>query len=632
MCGIAGVVATPLTVEHRRALQRMTDALTHRGPDAQGHSVFAGCALGHRRLSIVDLSGGAQPMTTEGGRTGVTFNGEIYGYQDLRRGFPDYRFHTQSDTELILATYQRYGPDSAKHLPGMFAFAIWDESKQELLCARDRFGEKPLYFASGRSGEFIFASEIKSILASELIDPELDRAAIARYLQRQCVGTDQSIYANIRSLPPAHCLRYRNGQVELSRYWSLPELDDDIDIDEAAERFGSLLRDAVGRQLIADVPVGAFLSGGLDSTTICQVASGLVEDLRTFSFDFEGDHSEIGYARAAASAYHTRHEELAAGSANLAALITLMQRVYDEPFGDTSAIPTYLLAREARRHVKVVLTGDGGDELFGGYTWYKPLLWMQREGRVGLLRWTAARILNRLCNAAGVPGAAARELRIIGLAYGRQYESPLAAHRSQMSFFTRLELDQIEASPGLVDAGNAVASSGSMDDVIRQDIQDYMPADILTKIDRASMAHGLELRAPFLDVEFASFCLSLPYRLKVSTNEDKIILRRAFAAQWPEAIRGRTKQGFGAPLARWFKNQAVLELEGRYLRDPAAPIYDHISYGGAQALLRQGKLMQRWTLLVLGVWLAQAQANVTGIEQNQASGTHVELSTAPVAS
>lgn len=611
----------------------MTDALTHRGPDAQGHSVFAGCALGHRRLSIVDLSGGAQPMTVDDDRIGVTFNGEIYGYRELRRGLPDYRFLTQSDTELILASYQRYGMDVAKHLPGMFAFAIWDAGKQELLCARDRFGEKPLYYAIGRNGEFVFASEIKSILASGLMEPELDRAAIARYLQRQCVGTAQSIYANIWSLPPAHCLHYRNGRVTLRRYWSLPEVDNDIDIDEAADRCRSLLRDAIGRQLIADVPVGAFLSGGLDSTTICQVASGLVGELRTFSFDFEGDHSEIGYARAAASAYCTRHAELATESVNLAEQITLMQRVYDEPFGDSSAIPTYLLAREARRHVKVVLTGDGGDELFGGYTWYKPLLWMQREGRVGLLRWTAERVLNRLGRAAQVPGAAARELRIMGLAFGRQHESPLSAHRGQMSFFARRELDQLGALPGeLSGADDIDGGSGSMDDVFRFDVQDYMPADILTKIDRASMAHGLELRAPFLDVEFASFCLSLPYRLKVSTNEDKIILRQAFASHWPKSIRGRTKQGFGAPLERWFRDQGVLELERQYLRDPTAPLYDHVSYSGTQAVLRRDNLMQRWTLLILGVWLGQAQASFADADLRDTRSGQVGVSAASLSS
>lgn len=612
MCGIAGLVVAPITMRHREALQRMTNALAQRGPDGQGHHVFDSCALGHRRLAIVDIAGGGQPMSSPDGRVAVTFNGEIYGYQDLRRQLADYPFHTQSDTEVILALYQRYGAQALEHLPGMFAFAIWDEGKQELLCARDRFGEKPLYYAMGRGGEFIFASEIKGILASGLIDPVLDREAVSRYLQRLCVRTDQSIYTNIRALPPAHCLRYRSGRIEVMRYWKLPEVESDIRVGEAVEHFQVLLRNAVRRQLVADVPVGAFLSGGLDSSTICLVASELVSDLRSFSFDFEGDHSEVAYARSAAETYRTQHVELTAQGVDIAEQIVRMQHVYDEPFADNSNIPTYLLAREARRHVKVVLTGDGGDELFGGYTWYKPLLWMQREGRVGLFRWVAARVINRLYGLARLPGGAARELRIMGLAYGRQYPSTLAAHRGQLSSFEQRDLEQLGIVGSLPGIGlGPIEASGSVDDAIRLDVEDYMPADILTKIDRASMAHGLELRSPFLDVEFASYCLSLPYRLKVSTGEDKIILRQAFAAQWPASIRTRSKQGFGAPLARWFQNSTMRELEHRYLGDPSAPIYELLSYRGTQAILRRNNLMQRWILLVLGVWLSQNRGSVS---------------------
>ena len=619
MCGIAGIVSAPIRMHHRDALQRMTNALAHRGPDGEGHHVFNSCALGHRRLAIVDIASGAQPMCSADGRVAITFNGEIYGYQDLRRQLAGYPFRTKSDTEVILGLYQRQGTQALDHLPGMFTFAIWDEGKQELFCARDRFGEKPLYYATGRGGEFIFASEIKGILASGLIEPVLDREAVTRYLQRLCVRTDQSIYTNIRALPPAHCLRYRDGRVKVSRYWSPPEVDNDIDAGQAVEHFRALLRNAVRRQLVADVPVGAFLSGGLDSSTICLVASELVGDLRTFSFDFEGDHSEVAYARAVARMYGTRHTELAPRNVDIAEQISQMQHVYDEPFADNSNIPTYLLAREARRHVKVALTGDGGDELFGGYLWYKPLLWMEREGRVGLLRWVAARVLNRLYNLARVPGESARELRIMGLAYGRRYSSILAAHGGQLSFFERRDLEQLGLLEGLpsgrLEASNEAA--GSIDDAILFDVDDYMPADILTKIDRASMAHGLELRAPFLDVEFASFCLSLPYRLKVSTREDKIILRQAFATQWPPPIRSRSKQGFGAPLARWFQGSAVRELEHCFLQDPGAPIYELISYRGTQQILRRNHLMQRWTLLVLAVWLAQSKNNGRGAGRHQ---------------
>ena len=255
--------------------------------------------------------------------------------------------------------------------------------------------------------------------------------------------------------------------------------------------------------------------------------------------------------------------------------------------------------------MKVVLTGDGGDELFGGYQWYKPLLWMEKEGRVGLLHWVAACVMNRLLGLARVPGAVARELRIMGLSYGRRNSSMLAAHREQMSIFEQRDLEQLGIAGGhSTRVSDTTDMSGSMDDVLRFDVEDYMSADILTKIDRASMAHGLELRAPFLDVEFASFCLSLPYRLKVSISEDRIILRHAYSAQWPVSVRSRSKQGFGAPLARWLHDPTIRELERSLLQEPGAPIFKLLSYHGTQQILQRNSLMQRWTLLVLRVWLA----------------------------
>jgi asparagine synthase (glutamine-hydrolysing) len=599
MCGIAGIVAADLGTEHLAVLRRMTDAIAHRGPDGEGQRRFRECALGHRRLAIVDLASGTQPMATSDDQVAVTFNGEIYGYKELRRSLGDFPFRTQSDTEVILALYERHGAGLLDRLPGMFAFGLWDDRRRVLFCARDRFGEKPFYYAFGRRGEFLFASEIKAILASGLVEPALDMSGVARYLQRQCVRPDQSIYSNIHALPPGHSLSWRDGRVEVRQYWTPPAIDDDINAADAEECFRSLLAKAVERQLVADVPVGAFLSGGLDSSTVCLVAARLAEGLRTFSFDFEGDHSEVPYARAVADACRTRHVELAAGGEDMGAHLIRMQQVFDEPMGDTSSIPTYLLAREARRHTKVALTGDGGDELFGGYTWYKPLLWMVREGRTGMLRFAAERTLNRLHRACGMPGAVARELRIMGLAFGRRYGSPLAAHQAQLSFFEQRDLEKLGLAPSA-----APADAGTMDDAIRSDVTDYMPANNLTRTDRASMAHGLELRAPFLDFEFASFCMSLPFRLKVSTNEDKIILRRAFASQWPALIRNRSKQGFGAPLARWLKDPAIRQIEQSHLLDRRAPIFDVLPFGATHEVLRRGSPMQRWTLLILAVWLA----------------------------
>jgi asparagine synthase (glutamine-hydrolysing) len=607
MCGIAGIVAN-ISEGHRHALQRMTDSIAHRGPDGEGHKFFKGCALGHRRLAIVDVATGAQPMSTLSDDVSVTFNGEIYGYLELRRGLDGFPYRTTSDTEVILALHARYGPEMPSRLPGMFAFAIWDERNQELLAARDRFGEKPFFYAIGRAGEFIFASEIKALLASGLIDPILDRGEIARYLRRQCVRADRSIYSNIHALAPGHMLRLRNGVVKVSRYWSAPQVRDEINIANAVEEFRFLLKQAVDKQLVADVPIGAFLSGGLDSTTICMVASELSPGLRTFSFDFKGSNGDTRYARQAAGMYETQHTELSANEGRVVDGIARILDLYDEPFADPSALPTWLLSGEARRHVKVALTGDGGDELFGGYTWYKPLLWMQDVGRVGMMRWVGARILNRVQALAHLPGSVARELRIMGIGNARAHDSLRAAHRAQQSFFDRDELLGL----GLEEsgAGEEIAylnAPDTIDDVLLADLQDYMPADILTKIDRASMAHGLELRAPLLDVDFATFCISLPYRLKVSTSRDKIILREAYASQWPEGIRTRSKQGFAAPVEPWLADPEIVKLDRRVLCNPNAAIFRVLDHAGTQGLLAHASGMQRWTLLILAAWMDATQ-------------------------
>ncbi len=600
----------------------MVASLAHRGPDGHGQVTLRGCILGHRRLAIVDIADGAQPMLSAHRPLAVTFNGEIYGYREIRDSLAGYAFRTHSDTEVILALYEKYGSAAVDRIPGMFAFAIWDEHRQELFCARDRFGEKPFYYALGRKGEFLFASEIKGLLASGLIDPVLDREAVARYLQRQCVRPDQSIYKNVGVLPPAHCLTYRQGKVEIRRYWSAPDIQSDIDLADASERMAALLKDAVRRQLVADVPVGAFLSGGLDSSTICLVARELASELRTFSFDFEGSHSEVEFARQVARQYGTNHTELKSSGTEIGKHMLQLQEVYDEPFADSAVIPSYLLAREARRHLKVVLTGDGGDEFLGGYAWYKPLLWMQREGRVGLLRWTAERLVNRAAALLKLPGAAAREYRIMGMSFGRRYASALEAHKAQLCILDRQDIEGLGLPLPESDADSRPGGThGSIDDAIRLDISDYLPANNLTKIDRASMAHGLELRAPFLDVELASFCMSLPYRLKVSTREDKIILRHAFAARWPAALRRRSKQGFGAPLTRWLQDPAILELESIHLRSRRAALYDLIPYSGVERLLARNDCMARWTLLILAIWVASRKAG--GEIGNLAETEHV---------
>lgn len=571
MCGIAGIIG-PNARQLRGTVERMVAALRHRGPDGSGMVEYDHAVLGHTRLSIIDLEQGRQPMQSAVSPAAITFNGEIYGYQDIRAGLSEYPFRTSSDTEVVLALYERHGERLLSHLPGMFAFGLWDDRKRQLLAARDRFGEKPFYYASAPGGELVFASEIKAVLASGLIRPLLDRESLAHYLQYLHVDPTRTIYRNVHCLPPAHELIWHDGRVSVRRYWALPEPAGKIDAGEAVEEFRRLLDQAVRRTLIADVPAGAFLSGGMDSSTIVAAASRHCARVKTCSFGFEDGHSELPFAREVAGRYATDHVEVDDIAVDVADLIVRMQQVYDEPFGDSSSIPTYLISELARREVKVVLSGDGGDELLGGYSWwYRPLL----ETPGGPEDRTSA-------------------------------GSPLARrHQRQRRYMGDRELSRL----GLSDAGGIERktesyTSGTLDDALRMDLSDYMPGDILVKTDRASMAHGLELRAPFLDVDFASFCISLPVRMKVTADEDKWILRRAFEEAWPPSVRARGKQGFGAPVREWLGRESVRALKQAYLEPRTRRVFDLLPFETVRDLAARDDY-KTWALLVLAVWLEE---------------------------
>jgi asparagine synthase (glutamine-hydrolysing) len=599
MCGIAGIVA-PEATRYTTHVKAMMDCIAHRGPDGEGVQFFGNCALGHRRLSIVDMVTGHQPMLSPDGDNGIVFNGEIYGYREIRAKLPDYTFKTSSDTEVILALFREYGKGFLDRLPGMFAFALWDEVEQELICARDRFGEKPFYFALGEDGEFLFASEIKAIIASGLVTPELDSQALSHYLKYLYVHPSQTIYRNIHTLLPGHELRFRNGAISVRRYWELPAVNDSIALGDAVEEFRSLLDKSVTRQLVADVPVGAFLSGGLDSSTIVALAAGREARLKTFSFDFEAVTGELAFARDVADMYGTEHTELSDTQYDIAGLLLTMQEVYDEPFGDSSNIPTYLISKLARQHVKVVLTGDGGDELFGGYAWYRSLYHMKGRSIGAAFTLPLLRCALKVGELYGMPCDSPWRYYVHGMKFSQQYATVSAAHEAQMSFFTDQEL----AGAGLPPVVNyhGTSSSGTVDTAIRMDVIDYMPGDILVKIDRASMSNGLELRAPFLDKDFAEFCLSLPYRLKLDGRTDKIILREACASYWPSSVRKRGKLGFGAPVSRWLGLPSVQDLKNQFLNNPSSKIFSIIPYKKCTGLTVRDDY-RTWALLVLALWL-----------------------------
>lgn len=604
MCGVVALV-TPQVRPLSPAVSRMVASLHHRGPDSQGLHHFGRCTLGSTRLGVVDIAGGRQPILSPGGATGVAFNGAIYDFRTIRQGLTGYPFKTDTDTEVILALHARHGDDFLNHLPGMFAFALWDERRQTLTCARDRFGEKPLYYAFGPDGELLVASEIKAILASGLVEPVLSPRAISQYLTRLHVHPAHTIYANVHVLPPAHVLRWRQGKLRVTRYWQPAQPTQatlGMTMDDAAERFRELFDQAVRRQLVADVPVGVLLSGGVDSSTVAAVASQRQPALQTFSFGFvAGVDSELPYARASAARYGTTHHESDDAQIDVAGLLQRMQTVYDEPFGDSSNIPTYLLCQQARQQVTVALGGDGADELLGGYmVWAREYLAPAGPGAMP---------------GPGGEGAASQGARPwVQRQWQRFSRRPMpqpgsALVRRYASGFRVCFSPQAQQAMGLVPADDdlrdcARYTQDALSDLLHFDAEHYLPGDVLVKTDRASMAHGLELRAPMLDLDLASFCLSLPDRLKVDQHQEKLLLRHAYGSSWTPQVRALSKQGFGSPMATWLARPETAALKNEVLGDRHHRLYDVLDFDAVQPFVALDN-QQTWSLLVLALWLAR---------------------------
>lgn len=592
----------------------MVNRLRHRGPDAFGIETLPGCILGHARLSIIDLVSGGQPMSSADNRYWITFNGEIFNYRELRVQLEKRNvvLRTQSDTEVILGLYAEYGADSLRYLNGQFAFAIWDTQTQTLFCARDRLGEKPFYYATGQQGEFLFASEIKALIASELLRPKIDPVAVDAYLSLLYVPPDRSIYANVHVLPPGHMLVYHEGSVTVRRYWN-PVYDQNttLDINEAVEQVRLLVKQAVERQMIADVTVGAFLSGGLDSSTIVALMTQHTSrPVQTFSAGFGTLIDELPYARSVAAAYQTDHHEIQI-DVPVRAMIERMAQVYDEPFADSSNIPTYLISEFASRYVKVALSGDGGDELFGGYDWYSWLL-QDRDLTINEASFAVAQASAFAWRALAKTGAPVMEQRNSAvhhrnrIRYTRSFPNIWDRHFAAMHYFRRSERAALWGAANYADADPVLRAiyreqdqPDNLDSATDFDIRCYLPGDILVKVDRAALAHGLESRAPFLDVDLVEFVLGLPWQLRFKDNEQKHLLRAAFSNIWPPVIRKRKKQGFGAPLDGWMKDREVQELVWR-TSNPGSPLQELLP-----GIAKQSRLTgyQRWILMCLGLWL-----------------------------
>ncbi|HQC07431.1 MAG TPA: asparagine synthase (glutamine-hydrolyzing), partial [Kaistella chaponensis] len=500
MCGIAGII-TPNARNYTEEIQKMTDAIAHRGPDAAQHEFYENAALGHRRLSIIDLSEtGKQPMFSNSKKECIVLNGEIYGYQNLKQKYSDYPYRGTSDTEVILAMYQAKGQNILEELPGMFAFAIWDEEKQELFCARDRFGEKPFYYALGKNGEFIFASEIKAILASGLLKPIVNQEAISHFLQYGYVNAQQSIYSNIFTLPPAYSMVYAQGKIQLKRYYNLPKNDLKINLSEAKEEFSHLLKNAVEKQLIADVEVGSFLSGGLDSSTIVAMVNEFKEKQTTISFGYSGENSELKFAEEIAKKYKTNHIEIHENRGDIATDIKKISPFFDEPFADMSYTPQFKICQAAARHLKVALSGDVGDELFGGYHFYTVEQEMRNHFSYNnVLLQFGLKQFGRF-----------RETSFV-TKQNAIYKNILDFHQNHVrNYFSESERNALGIKANFQQEYSFNIDPNSVNDMMRVDLEKYVPGNMLMKSDRMAMANSLEVRTPFLDKDFAEFCIQLP--------------------------------------------------------------------------------------------------------------------------
>jgi asparagine synthase (glutamine-hydrolysing) len=603
MCGISAIVGGQQE-RTTGVIESMVMALRHRGPDKQSYRRLKGCDLGHARLSIIDIDGGTQPMSDGSGRYWIVFNGEIYNYRELREELARFgcRFHTQSDTEVILAAYARWGVGCLDRFRGMFAFVIWDEHEQRLFAARDLFGEKPLYYAPTADGGWAFASELRSIRASDLVAPTIDRRSIDAYLCFGYLPPFCTAYRNVHVLPPGHYLQWQAGRPMRPRpYWQPVFEPQPIAADDAAERLRELMQQAVRRQMVADVPVGAFLSGGHDSSTIVALMQKQIDrPIKTFSVGFGDVINELPYARAVARQYRTEHHEIDLGMPRVGELLQKMADVYDEPFMDPSHVPTYLIAEYARRYVKVVLSGDGADELFGGYAWY-PLLAQSEDVSGSLPAWLAARVCSRLLGDR-VPRLA-RYSQAHGLA--RRASDPWSRYVQYRSTFALAERERLwgaTAERPLFESESYRPNGAAhgFDRVLHFDLSTFLPGDILVKVDRAAMAHGLETRAPFLDRDVVEFALSLPASLKVTRSETKVLFKSALARYWPESLHRRPKQGFAAPYRTWLARSDVRSLLQHVFR-ANSPLRDLLP--GVPSGIPTERNYGTWSLLTLGLWL-----------------------------
>jgi asparagine synthase (glutamine-hydrolysing) len=627
MCGICGIAPADGRAVDPVVLRRMTDAIRHRGPDSDGYYESTRVGLGIRRLAIIDVKGGDQPIANEDLSSWIVLNGEIYNYPDLRSRLDaaGHSFRTRSDTECILHLYEDVGDHCVDHLRGMYAFAIWDGKAKRLLVARDRLGQKPIYY-SVADDVLYFCSELGGLLTALPAKPPVDLAAIGRYLSLQYIPEPYTVYRGVFKLPPAHTLVWESGQLSVRRYWDFayePKLSGSIE--ELAAELRDRVREAVRIRLMSEVPLGAHLSGGIDSSVVVALMSQLNDaPVKTFSVGFEEEgFSELDYARSVAERYETEHHEFKLAYGDLPDTLGLLARHFGEPFADPSAIPLYHLSVLTRQSVTVALNGDGGDEDFAGYQryWLDPLAemyvrfphWLTQRAlpaAVGMLPVTSDGPtgtglldgIKRLGQVAKVDGRASI------LRWGSYFSS------EEQTRLWRPEFKHVLAeadSVGLVAAAYDRIDGSKLDRTLYADTHTYLPGDLLVKADRMTMAASLEGRSPFLDHELVAWAARLPDSMKVRGLSGKYLLRHAFAEMLPKAIRSRGKQGFGIPLGAWFRGPLADWARGLLL-DVGSPLQQWFRpealnrYLEEHAQRRQDHGKRLYALSMLAIWAAQS--------------------------
>lgn len=626
MCGICGKIYfdSQETVDAQE-IQRMCDVLKHRGPDKISTYLHRQIGLGHCRLSIIDLVTGDQPMSNRRQDIRIVFNGEIYNFPELRKDLEKrgYQFVTTSDTEVIIYLYEEYGVACVRHLRGMFAFAIWDARQQRLFLARDRVGKKPLfYYLTDRS--LAFASEIKSLLQDAALTPEINLTAMHHYLTYQYVPPPDTMFQHVYKLPPAHTLICEQGKIALERYWDLryvPKLQ--MDAHELTERVTELIHESVKMRMISDVPIGAFLSGGIDSSLIVALMAQYSQrPVKTFSIGFrEKTFNELPYARLIAERYHTEHYECIVEPNAVEVLPKLIWH-FDEPFGDSSAIPTYYVAQMTSQHVKVALNGDGGDESFAGYLRYLGQRVLQ------YYHWLPSAVRKHVCapllamcyqHRQYFPAVVQHGVRYLNYLHNLALQSPQALYASTLIIFSnerkfdlytddiRARFAECDSLQYMFDYLQADNTDHFTDSMLYSDVMTYLPGDLLVKMDRMAMAHSLEGRSPFLDHKLMECVAAIPPEYKLHGTQLKFLLKKIARAYLPETIISRRKQGFCIPLGEWFQHELRDMVQEAFTA--SSLVKDGIFRAAAlQQILREHQSgavnhqSRMWILLNLELW------------------------------